>query len=443
LIYLAATQDDDGGFAQNFWIDGQSYWRGIQLDEVALPVLLAWQLHERGALREFDPYRMATRAAGYLIREGPATQQDRWEEASGLSPSTLAASIAALVATACFAREKGDRITAEYLEGYADFLENHLEPWTVTTDGRLHPDIKRHYIRIRSLDVGDAASDADPDRDELTIPNRSPMLRRQFAARDIVDAGFLDLVRYGVRRPDAPLIAASLQVVDAVLKVDTPCGPSWHRYNYDGYGQKEDGGPWAGWGTGRAWPLLTGERGHYELAVGHDVMPFIRAMERFASPTGLLPEQVWDEADRPDAHMYLGRPTGSAMPLMWAHAEYIKLLRSTVDGRVFDRVPAVAERYSAGRSRSPRLEIWKHNRRVPAVQRDTILRVQASSPFRLRWTSDEWRSAQDTPSIPTAVGIEYADVQVAAQQKTPVQFTFLWTRTQEWEGLNYTVGILE
>src|SRR5581483_4846187 len=150
----------------------------------------------------------------------------------------------------------------------------------------------------------------DPNLGIVTIRNRSPGAQADFPARDIIDAGFLELVRYGIRRPRDPLIEDSLAVVDTVLKVDTPFGPCWRRYNHDGYGQRQDGGPYNGWGFGHAWPLLTGERGHYELAAARDVDPFIRAMEGFASSTKLLPEQVWALPDQPQAHMYLGRPTG-------------------------------------------------------------------------------------------------------------------------------------
>ena len=138
-----------------------------------------------------------------------------------------------------------------------------------------------------------------PTAASINIANRPPSFQSKFPAKDIVDAGFLELVRYGIRKPDDSLIVDSLRVVDAVLKVETPFGPCWHRYNNDGYGQKEDGGPFVGWGKGRGWPLLAGERGHYELAAGHDARVFIRAMEGFSSVTGLLPEQVWDELDRP------------------------------------------------------------------------------------------------------------------------------------------------
>jgi glucoamylase len=376
---------------------------------------------------------MVLRAASYLVRHGPATEQERWEEAGGYSPSTLAANIAALVCAAGFARQHGDEATARFLEEYADFLECHVEAWTVTTEGVLHPDVGRHYIRINPVGVHDPRPDESPDRGTLAIANRPPGSQWQFPASQIVDAGFLELVRYGIRRPDDTVIVDSLAVVDRVLRAETPVGPSWRRYTPDGYGQRDDGGPYQGWGRGRAWPLLTGERGHYELAAGRDPGPYIRAMEGFASPTGLLPEQVWDEPDLPDASMELGRPTGSAMPLMWAHAEYLKLLRSASDGRVFDLVPEVAERYLGDRRACKALEIWKPNRQVGSVRRNDTLRVQAPAPFMLHWTGDEWRTSTDATSRPTALGVELVDIPVPATQRAPIRFTFLSTERGRWE----------
>jgi glucoamylase len=257
-----------------------------------------------------------------------------------------------------------------------------------------------------------------------------------------VDAGFLELVRYGIRKPCDPLIEDSLRVVDAVLKVDTPCGPCWHRYNHDGYGQRKDGGPYRGWGYGHAWPLLTGERGHYELAAGRDVQPFIRAMESFATSTKLLPEQVWALADRPESHMYLGRPTGGAMPLAWAHAEYIKLVRSAADGQVFDLIPEVTDRYR-NRRKAPPMEIWKFNRQVRSVRRGEILRIQAAASFRLHWSCDEWKQSHDTDSASVGTGHEYVDIRVPPGQRAPIRFTFFWTSAGRWEGRDFHVGIDE
>ena len=441
LIYLAVSQQEDGGFSQNFWVNGNPYWRGIQLDEVAFPILLALRLSQQNALRDFDPYPMVLKAATYLLRHGPVTQQERWEEASGYSPSTLASNIAALIGAAYFCRQRGDNAAAEFLEQYSDFLESHVEAWTVTTDGTLVPGIRRHYIRILPDNVDNPNPAEDPNAGILKIANLPTGARNSFPAKEIIDAGFLELVRYGIRRPNDSVILDSLKVVDAILKVDTPMGPVWHRYNHDGYGQRENGGSYAGWGEGRAWPLLTGERAHYELSAGRDVKPFVRAIESFASATGLLPEQVWDERDQPNSHMFLGRPTGSAMPLMWAHAEYIKLLRSVSDGHVFDLIPEVANRYLGDRKACQLFEVWKPNRQARVVKRGYTLRVQVPAPFRLHWTNDEWRTVRDTPSGATALGIEFIDIPITAAQQAPIQFTFFWPESNSWEGRDYIIEV--
>jgi glucoamylase len=441
LIYLAVSQEKDGGFAQNFWVNGNPYWRGIQLDEVAFPILLALRLSQQNVLQDFDPYPMVLKAASYLLRHGPATEQERWEEASGYSPSTLASNIAALIGAAYFCRQRGNKAAAEFLEQYADFLEAHVDAWTVTTEGTLVPGVRRHYIRILPDDVDNSTPAEDPNSGVLKIANLAPGTNNSFPAKEIVDAGFLELVRYGIRKPDDPLIVDSLKVVDAVLKVNTPVGPVWHRYNHDGYGQRESGGPYAGWGKGRAWPLLTGERAHFELAAGQDIKPFIRAIERFASATGLLPEQVWDEQDKPEKYMFLGRPTGSAMPLMWAHAEYIKLLRSASDGRVFDLIPEVAHRYLGDRKSCQLFEIWKPNRQVRVVKRGYTLRVQVPASFRLHWTGDDWRTVNDKASAPTTFGVEFIDIPITLAQRAPLRFTLFWPERNSWEGRDYLVEV--
>lgn len=439
LIYLAVAQQPDGGFPQNFWIDGRPYWTGIQLDEVAFPILLAWRLHQANALADFDPYPMVRRAAAYLIRHGPATEQERWEEASGYSPSTLASNIAALTCAACFARERGEPQLALYLHQYADFLEGHVEAWTVTDQGELLAGVPRHYIRIHPVDVGQHEPDENPNHGLLTLANGPHGASSIFPARNIVDAGFLELVRYGIRRPGDPLIEDSLRVVDSVLRVETAVGSCWRRYNHDGYGQRTDGGPFLGSGVGRAWPLLTGERAHYDLAAGRNPESLLRAMEAFACRAGLLPEQVWDEADRPEQGLHSGRSTGAVMPLMWAHAEYIKLLRSLRDGIAFDYIPAVGDRYLGARKECYALEIWKPNRRVREIRSDRVLRIQAPAPFRLRWSRDEWETVHDVDSTVTGIGIEFVDIVPVRGQTAPFRFTFCWSTG--WEGRDYEVAL--
>ncbi len=441
LIYLACSQQADGGFPQNFWLDGQPYWHGIQLDEVGFPIVLAWRLDRAEALRDFDPYPMTLAAAGYLIARGPVTQQERWEENGGFSPSTLASNIAALICAATFAEKRGDHDTAVFLTKYADFLEAHLETWTVTTQGTLVPGIARHFIRILPADANDPEpGEEDPNRATIFIANRPPNSPTIFPARDVVDAGFLELVRYGIRAANDPLIEDSIRVVDAVLKFDAPAGPCWRRYNHDGYGQRDDGGPFEGWGRGRPWPLLTGERGHYELAARRDVQPYIRAMEKFANLTSLLPEQIWDEPDKPDFLQYFGGATGSAMPLMWAHAEYIKLLRSAADQQVFDLIPEVAERYR-GSSRPTPFEVWKPNRRIRSIPPGVALRIIASAPFTLHWSFGEWTSPTDTQSNSTRLGLDFADIDVKPGERGPIRFSFFWTHDRRWEGRDYAVEI--
>ncbi len=200
----------------------------------------------------------------------------------------------------------------------------------------------KHYIRITPADPDQPRQVADPDHAMIQISNNGGL----HPARNVVSVDFLELVRLGVRDAHDALIVDSITVIDQILKRDLPQGPCWRRYNHDGYGQKDDGSAYDGSGTGRCWPLLTGERGHYELAAGRDPAPFIHAMEGFANEGGMLPEQVWDDADLEDARLKRGGPTGSAMPLCWAHAEYLNLVRSHKDGIGFDCVPLVKQRYA-------------------------------------------------------------------------------------------------
>src|SRR6266849_972115 len=171
LIWLAAIQRPDGSFPQNSWIDGTAYWSGLQLDQVALPILLAWRLHKHDALGLFNPRVMIVRAAARLILRGPVTAQERWEENSGYSPSTLAVVIAALACAADWAREVGHTEAADFVFAYADWLTAHVEEWTVTTDGELVAGISRHYIRINPTDPNTPDPHADPNTQMIQIAN--------------------------------------------------------------------------------------------------------------------------------------------------------------------------------------------------------------------------------------------------------------------------------
>jgi glucoamylase len=292
-------------------------------------------------------------------------------------------------------------------------------------------------VRLNPIKPGEAAEPGAVEKAKLYLTSQPPNAPQSYPARDIVDGGFLQLVRYGILSADDPLIVESLRVVDSVLKTETPSGPCWHRYNHDGYGQKPDGGPYTSWGQGRAWPLLTGERGHFELAAGRDCRPLLHAMEKFSNATCLLPEQIWDEADIPEAHMHRGGSTGSANPLLWAHSEYVRLLRSCQDGKVFDSIPEVLARYKNGQPQT-NVEYWLPKHPIRQTRKDHTIRICAMETFRLRWSADSWKTWRDSESTPTGIGGEYFDL-FPKDYQSQLDFTFYWPNRKEWEGHNYHI----
>ena len=213
----------------------------------------------------------------------------------------------------------------------------------------------------------------------------------------MVSPDALALVRFGLRAADDPRIVNTVKVIDALLKVDTPRGPSWHRYNGDGYGEHDDGSPFDGTGTGRAWPLLTGERGHYELAAGRPARAeeLAAAMEAFAGDGQLIPEQVWDAPDIAERELFTGQASGSAQPLVWAHAEYLKLRRSIQEGRVFDQPPQTVARYVAGGKRTTPYAIWRFNQKIRTMTAGRILRVETLARATVVWGVDGWQQVQE------------------------------------------------
>jgi glucoamylase len=441
LIWLAAIQLPDGRFPQNSWINGEAYWCGVQLDEIAAPILLAWRLRCEGVnLGRFDPRVMIFRAAGFLIRQGPVTTQDRWEENAGYSPSTLAAVIAALVCASEFAQEGDAPGTNEFILAYADWLAAHLEEWTVTTRGELVAGVSRHYLRINPADPASPDAPVDPNTSTVMLTNGGG----PHPARNIVGGDFLHLVRYGIRAADHPVVRDSVEVIDAVLKRDLPQGPGWRRYNHDGYGQKDDGTAYDGTGVGRCWPILTGERGHYEIAAGRDPAPFIAAMENFANAGGMISEQLWDADEPPECGMRRGQPTGAAMPLCWSHAEYLSLVRSAHDGICFDRVEPAYQRYVAAPVRS-RHEIWTLRHRPRHISPQKILRLIVEREATIVWTADAWATTNRmTAEKNRTLDVWFADL---STEECPigsrVEFTFFWTPEQRWEGTNFSTLVVD
>ncbi len=437
LVWLASIQGKDGGMPQNSSIDGTSYWHGVQLDEVAAPVILAWRLKAADALCEFDPTTLIRRAVHYLILNGPVTGQERWEENSGYSPSTLATIISAIVCAAEFANAAGETKEARFLLEHADWMVASLEKWTVTNCGELLDGKPRHFIRLTPQASHPGPADPNPDSTMIQIGNGGG----EHPARNIVDAGFLQLVRMGIIAWDHPLVIDSLAVVDAVLKRELPQGPCWRRYNFDGYGQHPDGSAFDGTGEGRVWPLLTGERGHYEVAAGRDVTPYIKAMEGFASDGGLLAEQLWDADDIPGKCMFFGKPAGSAMPLCWAHAEYISLVRSQKDGICFDRVETVYQRYANG-DPSSHIEVWTFAHQLTKIPSGKLLRIVCDLAAVIRWSSDNWSTEEFSPLQANGLGLFYVDLPTdSLSAQSEVSFTFHRQSEEHREETTYIVEI--
>jgi len=438
LIWLAAIQRPDGSFPQNSWIDGTAYWSGLQLDQVAFPILLAWRLHRQDALGLFNPRVMIVRAAARLILRGPVTTQDRWEENSGYSPSTLAVVIAALVCTAEWAKEFGRTDVADFIFAYADWLVAHVEEWTVTTEGELVEGYRRQYIRINPTDPNAPDPDANPNTTMIQVANGGGL----HPARNVVSGDFLHLVRFGIRDANDPLVRDSIEVIDRVLKHELPQGPGWRRYNHDGYGQKDDGSAFDGTGVGRCWPILTGERGHYELAAGRDPKPFIKSLENFANQGGMISEQLWDVNDLPDGSMKRGSATGAAMPLCWSHAEYVSLVRSRHDGICFDRVEPAFQRYVVNPVQSG-YEIWSLRHPLRRMSRGKILRIILAAEATVVWSKDGWAHTNRSDSTrQSGLDLWFADFPTAEWPADSMfTFTYFWKRDQQWEGQNWQVSV--
>src|SRR5581483_780083 len=359
----------------------------------------------------------------------------RWEEDPGYSPFTIAAEIAALLVAADLADAAGHTIAATYLRETADAWNASIERWLYVTGTPLAQQhgVDGYYVRVSEPDQADAAS---PCMGFVPIKNRPPDQSTAPAA-SMVSLDALAFVRFGLRAPDDPRIVST-------LKVDTPHGPAWHRYQGDGYGEHADGAPFDGTGIGRAWPLLTGERAHYELAAGRPraAEQLTEALEAFAGESGLLPEQVWDSADIPERELFLGSASGSAMPLVWAHAEYLKLCRSLADGEVFDRPPQTVQRYLGKKPATSRHMIWRFNNKVRTMPARRTLRVETLAMALVHWSVDGWRTVRDTASHDTTLGVHVVDLPTADLRRGDrVNLTFYWPAVDRWEGTDFVVCV--
>ena len=448
LAYLRAAQMADGHWPQNMWVSTACYQTGIQIGETALPILLLDLVRREGALPPEDLPRywpMVRRAVAYILRSGPSTQQDRWENQRGYTPFTLSVVIASLLIAAELAESQGEQEIGSYLRESADAWNTAVESWLYVkeTDLARRLGVDGYYVRT-----------IPPEQDEGAAPRlghvklkESPTTSGGVPVTEVVSPDALALVRFGLRSPDDPRIVATVKAIDALLKVDTPRGPAWRRYNDDLYGERSDGSPYrktAGGGIGRAWPLLTGERAHYELAAGHldEAVRLLHALESFAGDGGMIPEQVWDSENLPEHGLFLGRPTGSAMPLAWAHAEFLKLRRSIQDGRTFDQPSQTVKRYLKEKVGSDRV-IWRFDNQRTQIMPGDVLRVEVLAPAVVHWSRDGWKTTREIKTRDVGLGIHVADLDTKKlKSKQAIELTFFWSDAGHWEGRNFNVAVL-
>lgn len=431
LLFLMSTQEKDGHWVQCMWSDGSPYWVGLQLDETALPILLADLLQREGCLAEIDVWPMVSKAALFLVQNGPVTQEDRWEENAGFTPFTLATVVAALLVAADFFDLKDKREEASELRLIADWWNESLERWLYVENTPLAAKcgVEGYYVRIRPQ-----------ESEQIVIKNR-PLEQARFHYSEIICVDALALVRYGLRSAEDPRILNTIKVIDSQLKSVTSKGSVWHRYNQDGYGEQEDGAPFDGTGVGRGWPLLSGERAHYELAGGNKAKAtsLLRDMANLAGVGGLIPEQIWDAPDISARSLYNGHSAGSAKPLVWAHAEYVMLLRSLQDGKVFNQPPQTVQRYLNSKTRV-RFAIWQMEDKIKEMPAGKGLRLHLKAPARVRWSVDDWKSYQDVESALNGLDIHVVRLETE-KLSTDISFTLFWLDDQRWEGRNYDIAI--
>jgi glucoamylase len=396
LAYLESTQRDDGSWPLRYRVNGAAEASGTDLGQVAFPVLLAWRLGVVGAL-DRDPYpRIVRRAAACLVNLGPMTEFDRWMDAGpGVSPSSLGAAVAALLAAAEFADDTREPAAAEHLRVVADYWQESVERWTFL-------EAEQRYVRLA----------ADPEAG----PQPS----------DAVGLEFLELVRRGLRQPHDPKIISSLARADSALRVGLPGGRAgWRRFTGDTYGEPADGSPWSAAkpGLGHAWPLLTGERAHLALAAGEQVGDYLRQLEACAGPELLLPEQVWDEQDRPEHGLAAGQATGSVTPFGWAHAEYLRLLAAFAKSSLPDLITPMRLRYLDDPPRRPAM-VWHHGHRFHRLLRGRVLRIQLRRRGAVVWTADGWATSRVMQARNTGLDCWIADLPT---QDVPAGAAVEWT----------------
>jgi glucoamylase len=442
LNYLMSTQKSDGSWTQNMWLEGTPYWNGIQMDQIALAILLVDNAFNQNFLNKERIARywpIVKKAIIYLVKNGPSTEQDRWEEESGITPFTLAAEIAALLAGAALAEANDEKEVAQYCRETADYWNDNIERWLYVTDTAISKEIgvEGYYMRINPSGLP-----ANEVKEQYLNLKNHEGEEGKILLGDLICVDAIALVRFGLRAADDPLVLNTIKVIDAKLKVDTPSGPCWHRYSKDGYGEDQNGNFSSTHGIGRAWPLLTGERGHYEIAAGRidKAKKLLKAMELFSN-NSLLPEQIWDATDIPEKGLFFGKHSGSAMPLTWAHAEYIKLCSSIKKKKICDLPAYTTQRYSKNKVTSL-IVVWRFNHQEKIISFKKILRIEVLAEANVRWTDNNWETYTDLNTKDTNIGIFVVDIPCNNLRVSNISFTFFWKQANHWENKNFEIKVV-
>jgi glucoamylase len=434
LIYLMSTQQANGHWLQNQWLGGKPFWQGIQLDETAFPVLLAAALADHDVLDDIPVNDMVRRAIGFIVREGPTTAQDRWEENPGINTFTVAVAIAALVDGSRFLIGK-ERDCALML---ADTWNVRLEEYTWSENTALAQQlgVRGYYLRNAPKDIL-IHEGSKSERPLVKNLENNPA----HSADEQLSIDCLQLVRFGLRAADDPAIISSVQAIDRMLKTDTPNGPVWHRYNDDAYGEYPNGAPYNGWGQGRGWPLLTGERGHMAMLAGEEVRPYLDAMLQMTGKGGLLPEQIWDSEPIPERGLYPGQPSGSAMPLVWAHAEFIKLALSFSAGSLAVKPAHTWARYGGQRLQLD-YALWQQRQRLKQLCAGQELRILLAEPAQVHWGKNGWQNVTDTVAEDWGLAYVARLDTTELEANEYIDFTFFWLERKVWQGEDFRIDIV-
>ena len=437
--FLMATQEGDGHWFQNLWLDGKSYWNGIQMDETAFPIILAYRLFSQGIIGKSDALiTMLRKAVRYIILNGPATDQDRWEEDGGITPFTISVEITGLVCAGKLFEAFGLKREANLAVSFADYINSRIDGslYVMNTNISNKSSVEGYYMRITGRNSTHSSNGSEP----VSIKNR-PVEHSQFTAADLICVDAPAMVRFGIRSAKDVKIMNTIKVIDDTLLTQTRSGPVWHRYNHDGYGEHPDGSAFDGTGIGRGWPLLVGERGHYEIANGNfeEAQKLLSSMEKMTSPGGLIPEQIWDSDDIPKRGLFNGKPSGSAMPLVWAHGEYIKLCHSIMDGKISDQLDFVYNRY-VGSKVEAHINYWNMRYRTGRIKKGDVLRIVLGEAAKIHFTFDQWVSAKDVEVSQFDTNLFFSDFETESEKSSvSFIFTIFWENGKKWQGENFTI----